>query len=251
MEIGVSDPQLQWLELGTAIRMAQSLGLHRDPVDFGFDAVEIETRRRLWAQICILDTRLAEHLCREPSVSPASYDTILPLSISEQHLTEVNQQKANSSQGQEMHLQLLREIEEAQEHISPFSSMTFMLIEAEVSRQQQQLLCFRYQPRDRAISTDPSPQTTGRATQPSGRTDREQSANELRNRLSMRYNCDHLNTSDPLQFLVSELCQINLMKLEFINRTSQRRVAMSSTSAPSEHAEVSSYATQYEFGSAG
>jgi hypothetical protein len=221
MEIGASDPQQQWLQLGTAIRMAQSLGLHRDPVDFGFNAIEVETRRRLWAQICILDARLAEHL------------------------SEIVQQKKTSSQEREMHLQILREIEQSQEHISPFSPMTFLLIEAEMAREQQQSLCFQYQPRDRANTASTSPQTARGAFQPSGRTDRAHSANELRNRFSIRYNWDRLDCSDPLQYLISELCQINLLKFKFINRSTRGRGAVTPTSASLEHSEVSRYARTF------
>jgi hypothetical protein len=170
--------------------MAQSLGIHRDPVD----PIQIETRRRLWAQICILDARLAEHLCREPTIAPASYDTILPLSISDQELTEILQQKRTSSQHRELHLQMLQEVEQAQEHTSPFSPMTFMLIEAEMARQQQQLMCFQYQPRDRANNS--------LHVAKKRLNDRAQSANELRSRFSSRYSWDRLDCSDPMQYLV-------------------------------------------------
>jgi hypothetical protein len=241
VEIGVSDPQLQWLQLGTAIRMAQSLGIHRDPIDFGVDPIEIEIRRRLWAQICILDARLAEHLCREPTIAPASYDTILPLSISDQDLAGIIQQRGTPSQDREMHLQMLQDVEHAQEHTSPFSSMTFMLIEAEMARQQQQLLCFQYQPRDRANS---SSQTAKRRLN-----DRAQTANELRNRFSTRYSWERLDCSDPIQYLVSELCQINILKVKFINRSSQGRQAMVPTSTSNEHSEIIRYASSLSLSS--
>jgi hypothetical protein len=245
MEIGASDPEMQWLQLGTAIRMAQSLGLHRDPADFGFNPIQIETRRRIWAQICVLDVRLAEHLCREPSIAPTSYDTILPLSISDHHLSEIMQQKGTSGREQDMPLQILREIEQSQENISPFSPMTFTLIEAEMARQQQQLLCFHYQPRDRAVTTSTSPQMARRTPQPGGRTDRAQSATELRNRLSIRYNCDRLDGSDSLQYLVSEVCRINLMKTKFVNRTSRGTMAMAPTSTPVDRSELARYARSF------
>ncbi|KAF2787266.1 hypothetical protein K505DRAFT_223062, partial [Melanomma pulvis-pyrius CBS 109.77] len=60
--------QLQWLQLGVAIRMAQGLGVHRDGSNFGLRPIEIEVRRRIWAQICVLDVRFAEKLCREPTI---------------------------------------------------------------------------------------------------------------------------------------------------------------------------------------
>lgn len=242
MEIGAADPKVQWLQLGTVIRVAQSLGVHRDPVEFGLDAIEIETRRRLWAQICILDARLAEYLCREPTIAPASYDTILPLSVTDNDLAEIQQQQANHGQERETHLQALRNVERVQEHMSPFTPMTFMLIEAKMARQQQQLQSSNYQARDLPSSVRDSPQTTKRRTLSSGRSDRARSANSLRTLFTMRYNWDRLDCSDPVQYLISELCQINMMKVKFITRSPRGTVSNTPTSVPSEHAEISRYA---------
>ncbi|KAF2645722.1 hypothetical protein P280DRAFT_128144 [Massarina eburnea CBS 473.64] len=204
VELGTTDCQLQWLQLGTAIRMAQSSGVHRDPSNFGFDPVEIEIRRRLWAQICILDTRLAEQLCREPTITPESYDVILPLSLSDQELTDIDRDAIVLRQGQ-----------------------------------QQQLLCFRYQPRDRPISgSSTSPQMARRATPFGGRPGRISWVSELQERYTSRYQWDRLENTDPMQYLVSEVCQINILKATFISRLAQRKEASGPNSTPSGHSEA-------------
>jgi hypothetical protein len=242
VELGTTDCQLQWLQLGTAIRMAQSSGVHRDPSNFGFDPIEIETRRRLWAQICTLDTRLAEQLCREPTITPDSYDIILPLSISDQELADIDRRTVASRHGQVAHFKSLDKVEQDQQQLSPFSSVTLMLIESEVARQQQQLLCFRYQPRDRPLAgTSSSPQLARRATPFGGRPGRTSWAGELQERYSSRYQWDRLDSSDPMQYLVSEMCQINILKATFISRLAQRKETSGPVSTPSGHSEAVRY----------
>ncbi|KAI1454145.1 hypothetical protein F4805DRAFT_334346 [Annulohypoxylon moriforme] len=43
--------------LGLIIRIAQSMGLHRDGQNFGLTPFQVEMRRRVWWQICVLDIR--------------------------------------------------------------------------------------------------------------------------------------------------------------------------------------------------
>ena len=204
--------------------MAQSLGVHRDPSAFGLGPVDIETRRRLWAQICILDGRLAEQLCREPAINPDTYDIALPLSLADQSLTELELQCRPAHQGPGADLTSFHEVEAAQEHTVPFSPIALLIVEAETSRQQQQLLCLRYNPRDRPLRAgSASPQTAKRAIPFFGRTDRGQWANELQNRFSTRYNWDQYDNSDPIRYLVTEICQINMLKVKLMSSMTQRR----------------------------
>jgi len=42
------------------MRIAQRIGLHRDPETLGIDPFNCEMRRRLWNQIWVLDIRSAE-----------------------------------------------------------------------------------------------------------------------------------------------------------------------------------------------
>ncbi|KAF2441171.1 hypothetical protein P171DRAFT_488738 [Karstenula rhodostoma CBS 690.94] len=235
VELGTVNPQRQWLQLGTTIHMAQSLGVHRDPSTFGLGPVEIETRRRLWAQICILDSRLAEQLCREPAINPDTFDISLPLSLTDQNLTELDIHSRSAHQDSDMDLTRFQEVEDSQEHAVPFSPMALLIVEAETARQQQQLLCLRYNPRDRPLRTSSTSPIAKRAIPFSGRTDRTQWAHELQVRFSERYNWDHYDNSDPLQYLVAEICQINLLKIKLMGSMTQRK-EMSATSqyGPSE-----------------
>lgn len=58
------DPTYSWNTTGLAIRLAQSLGMHRDGDALGLSPFDAEMRRRLWWGICILDTPASEdHSC--------------------------------------------------------------------------------------------------------------------------------------------------------------------------------------------
>ena len=186
--------------------------------------MDIEIRRRLWAQICILDGRLAEQLCREPAINPDTYDIALPLSLTDQSLMELELQCRPAHQGSGANLTGFQEVERAQEHTVPFSPMALLIVEAETSRQQQQLLCLRYNPRDRPLrASSTSPQIAKRAIPFSGRADRGQWASELQNRFSNRYSWDIHDNSDPIRYLVAEICQINMLKVKLMGIMTQRR----------------------------
>jgi hypothetical protein len=63
------------------IRLAECMGLHRDPTTYSNSQVEIQVRRLIWHQICFLDLRTAEGTGPRPQIRPDDYDTRLPLSI--------------------------------------------------------------------------------------------------------------------------------------------------------------------------
>ncbi|KAG9240862.1 fungal-specific transcription factor domain-containing protein [Calycina marina] len=75
------DSPVIWSLTALAIRIAQSLGLHRDGTKFGLSPFDTEMRRRLWWQVCILDVRAAEDHGSEPSIVNYMFDTELPLSL--------------------------------------------------------------------------------------------------------------------------------------------------------------------------
>ena len=68
------------------MRIAQSLGLHRDGTKFGLSPFDTEMRRRLWWQVCILDVRASEDHGSDPSILDQSFDTEFPLSINDSDL---------------------------------------------------------------------------------------------------------------------------------------------------------------------
>lgn len=70
------------------VRIAQSLGLHRDGSLFGMGAFETEIRRRIWYEICFLDLRTSEDHGCDPSIHTISYDTQMPLNINDEDLSE-------------------------------------------------------------------------------------------------------------------------------------------------------------------
>lgn len=78
-----------WALTGLSIRIAQALGLHREPTLFpseAMDAIEVELRRRLWHHIGILDYRTAEALGQELMITEDFFDTHLPRNVDDEEL---------------------------------------------------------------------------------------------------------------------------------------------------------------------
>lgn len=82
-----SDARAIWTLTGIALRIAQTLGLHRDGSHFRLSPFEIEMRRRLWWQVGILDTRASEDHGCDPSILEQTFDTKLPLNINDADIT--------------------------------------------------------------------------------------------------------------------------------------------------------------------
>lgn len=76
-----------WTLIGLAIRIATSLGLHQESVNFGLSPFEVEMRRRLWWQLHLLDMRASED-CSYGGVTSIFYEsnTRLPLNINDSDL---------------------------------------------------------------------------------------------------------------------------------------------------------------------
>lgn len=71
------DARKIWTLTGLAVRIAQTLGIHRDGSHFGLTPFNIEERRRLWWQVCILDARASEDHGCDPTIVEAQFDTKL------------------------------------------------------------------------------------------------------------------------------------------------------------------------------
>lgn len=67
---------------GMAIRIAECMGLHRDPTEYGFSPIECHTRRLVWYQICYLDLKTSEVQGPRPYISYDGYTTQLPIDVS-------------------------------------------------------------------------------------------------------------------------------------------------------------------------
>lgn len=69
------DARKIWTLTGLVVRISQTLGIHRDGSHFGLPPFEIEMRRRLWWQVCILDARSSEDHGCDPTIVEAQFDT--------------------------------------------------------------------------------------------------------------------------------------------------------------------------------
>jgi hypothetical protein len=69
------DARKIWTLTGLAVRIAQTLGIHRDGSHFNLAPFEIEMRRRLWWQVCVLDSRSSEDHGCDPTIVEAQFDT--------------------------------------------------------------------------------------------------------------------------------------------------------------------------------
>ncbi|KAI0425366.1 fungal-specific transcription factor domain-containing protein [Xylaria sp. FL1042] len=73
---------------GLVVKIAQSLGLHRDGTHFdNVSPFDIEMRRRLWWAICVLDLRSAEDQGCELTVVERSFDTLFPLNVNDSDIS--------------------------------------------------------------------------------------------------------------------------------------------------------------------
>ena len=74
--------------VGTAIRLAECLGLHRDGTHYNMTPVEIHVRRMIWFQLCFLDMRTCEATGPRPQIRREDYDTQFPLNVNDSDLLE-------------------------------------------------------------------------------------------------------------------------------------------------------------------
>lgn len=78
------------VELPILIRLAQSIGLHRDPSNFPgmFSFAECEMRRRTWTYIQHLDSFYSRSFGLEPMVNDKMFDARFPLLVDDEDLHE-------------------------------------------------------------------------------------------------------------------------------------------------------------------
>ncbi|KAH8433127.1 fungal specific transcription factor domain-containing protein [Aspergillus melleus] len=75
-----------WVLNGLAIRLAQSLGLHRDGADLQLSPFDTEMRLRLWWHLCVLDSRAPEDQGFELTLDAPNRALRLPLNIDDHQL---------------------------------------------------------------------------------------------------------------------------------------------------------------------
>jgi len=69
--------------VGTAIRLAECMGLHRDGTHYSMTPIEIHVRRMVWHQLCFLDQRTCEATGPRPQIRKEDYDTKLPANVND------------------------------------------------------------------------------------------------------------------------------------------------------------------------
>ncbi|KAI5455589.1 hypothetical protein BGZ63DRAFT_368628 [Mariannaea sp. PMI_226] len=75
-----------WVLNGLVIRLAQSIGLHRDGASLKLCLFESEMRLRLWWHLCVLDSRASEDQGFQPTVDLTNWALRLPLNVNDNQL---------------------------------------------------------------------------------------------------------------------------------------------------------------------
>ena len=78
--------RLIWTLTALAVRIAQNAGIHRDGTHFNLPPFQVEMRRRLWWNICILDSRASEDCGYDPAIRTNSVSTQMPLNVNDDDL---------------------------------------------------------------------------------------------------------------------------------------------------------------------
>ncbi|KAF3480396.1 uncharacterized protein GIQ15_05743 [Arthroderma uncinatum] len=69
--------------VGTAIRLAECMGIHRDPEEYGHGPVETHIRRMIWYQLCFLDLRTSESQGPRQTIRREDFSTKFPLNVND------------------------------------------------------------------------------------------------------------------------------------------------------------------------
>ncbi|CAI6338987.1 unnamed protein product [Periconia digitata] len=77
--------------VGTCIRLAECMGMHRDPTGYSKNPIEIQIRRLIWYQIIFLDTRTADAVGPRAQIRRDEYDTKLPWNVDDEELDRTAQ----------------------------------------------------------------------------------------------------------------------------------------------------------------
>ncbi|KAI1607890.1 hypothetical protein EDD37DRAFT_10436 [Exophiala viscosa] len=84
--------------VGMAVRLAECMGLHRDPQDtYGLSPVDCHVRRIAWFQLCHLDFRTCEGHGPRPAIKREDYDTKFPLNINDAELLSPNPRESKDT----------------------------------------------------------------------------------------------------------------------------------------------------------
>lgn len=82
----VVDPRTLFCLTGISVRIAQRMGLSSDGTTYGLSPFEVETRRRLWWQIMLIDHRVGELSGAGTAILTYTWNTKLPSNINDSDL---------------------------------------------------------------------------------------------------------------------------------------------------------------------
>ncbi|KAF5566150.1 hypothetical protein FPHYL_3898 [Fusarium phyllophilum] len=88
-----------WPLTGLLLRLAKSVGLHREGDSHQYSQLEREIRRRLWWHICFIDSSSRRADTQDLSITPASFSTGLPTNSNDVDLDSSTTQIPNPNQG--------------------------------------------------------------------------------------------------------------------------------------------------------
>ena len=175
------DARIIWTLTGLIVRIAQTLGIHRDGLHFNLSPFQTEMRRRLWWQICILDSRASEDHGCDPSVIDQLFDTEMPLNVNDEDLRP--------------------EMKEFPEARTGFTEMTFSLIRCEVTS------IFR-----RINYVPPNPKPCFDKFVSLTLEDKKRWVTECHQRLEDRY-LKYCDMSVPLYWVTATICRLIMAKM--------------------------------------
>lgn len=103
------DTRFVWTLTGLLIRLAQSLGIHRDGEQFDLAPFETEMRRRLWWTLIHMDMRASEDHGTDPTIFDQSFDTRFPSNVNDEDIYPSMKEAPSEHEGAtEMTFDLLR-----------------------------------------------------------------------------------------------------------------------------------------------
>ena len=94
--------------VGTAIRLAECMGLHKDGSAYNMGAVETHVRRIVWYELGLLDIRTCEAQGPRPGIREGDFDTKLPLNVDDNDLELDRPPKVSAERWTDMTLTLIR-----------------------------------------------------------------------------------------------------------------------------------------------
>ena len=178
------DSRFVWTLTSVAVRLAQSMGIHRDGEQFALTPFETEMRRRLWWQICALDHRTSEDHGTDASITMHMFDTGVPLNINDTDITPEMQSPPTEREG--------------------FTEMTFDLIRYTIAR------TFRLI--NQSVSGSP---TCRVVTQNLTLEEKERAVEELRQELETKY-LRYCDMNIPLNWVTATVTRLVMAKMWLI-----------------------------------